>query len=68
MRPYSSFVMLFRYSVSLSNSIPRLAWGKYVEENGRKTLYISMELNHRFVDGVHVGKFHEALTELIEAL
>ena len=50
------------------DSIPRLAWGKYVEENGRKTLYISMELNHRFVDGVHVGKFHEALTELIEAL
>lgn len=50
------------------DSIPRLAWGKYAEENGRKILHISMELNHRFVDGIHVGKFHEALTELIDAL
>ena len=50
------------------DSIPRLAWGKYAEENGRKILHISMELNHRFVDGLHVGKFHEMLTELIDAL
>lgn len=51
-----------------NDSIPRLAWGKYAEENGRKTLHISMELNHRFVDGVHVGKFHKKLTELIATL
>lgn len=50
------------------DSIPRLAWGKYVEENGRKTVHMSMELNHRFVDGIHVGKFHEILSEFIEAL
>ena len=50
------------------DSIPRLAWGKYAEENGRKVLHISIELNHRFTDGIHVGKFHQRLTELIEAL
>lgn len=50
------------------DSIPRLAWGKYEELNNRKILHISMELNHRFVDGFHVGKFHEALSNLMESL
>ncbi|MCI8583676.1 MAG: chloramphenicol acetyltransferase [Dorea sp.] len=50
------------------DSVPRIAWGKYREENGRKTLQMSMELNHRFVDGVHVGKFYEALRRRIENL
>lgn len=50
------------------DAVPRIAWGKYAEEQGRKVLHISLELNHRFVDGLHVGRFHEALTALIEAL
>ena len=33
-----------------------------------KVLHISLELNHRFVDGLHVGRFHQELTKLIEAL
>ena len=43
----------------LDDSIPRLTWGKYTEENGRKTLVISMEVNHRFIDGIHIGRFAE---------
>lgn len=50
------------------DSVPRIIWGKYREEQGRKTLHISLELNHRLVDGLHVGRFHEALSALIEAL
>lgn len=50
------------------DSVPRIAWGKYAEEQGRYSLHISMELNHRFVDGLHVGRFHETLTRLIESL
>lgn len=50
------------------DAVPRIAWGKYAGEGGRKVLHISMELNHRFVDGLHVGRFHEALSEMIEAL
>lgn len=50
------------------DAVPRIAWGKYAGEGDRKVLHISMELNHRFVDGLHVGRFHEALSEMIEAL
>lgn len=51
-----------------NDAVPRIAWGKYAREGDRTVLHISMELNHRFVDGLHVGRFHEALSELIEAL
>jgi len=51
-----------------NDAVPRIAWGKYAGEGGRKVLHISMELNHRFVDGLHVGRFHEALAAMIDAL
>lgn len=50
------------------DAIPRLAWGKYTESNGRLKLNISMELNHAFADGLHIGLFHQELTRLIDAL
>ena len=50
------------------DAVPRIAWGKYAREGERTVLHISMELNHRLVDGLHVGRFHEALDALIEGL
>lgn len=50
------------------DTVPRIAWGKYRDENGIKKLQMSVEVNHRFVDGVHIGKFYEALCRKIESL
>ena len=50
------------------DAIPRLAWGKYTEQDGRYTLGISVEANHRFIDGLHIGQFYQALCELIDNL
>ena len=50
------------------DAIPRIAWGKYIDVNGRKQLHISLEINHRFIDRVHLGRFNEELCRLIEAL
>ncbi len=50
------------------DAVPRIAWGKCTQEGERKVLHISLELNHRFVDGLHVGRFYEELTKLMEAL
>lgn len=49
-------------------SIPHITWGKYVRENGRLELGVSIEVNHRLIDGIHIGKFAEALTCFIEDL
>lgn len=50
------------------DAVPRIAWGKYALEGDRKVLHISLELNHRFVDGLHVGRFHQELSALIQDL
>lgn len=50
------------------DSIPRIAWGKIIEQEGRKKIALSLEVNHRFVDGVHIGKFALELQKAISAL
>ena len=51
------------------DNIPRITWGKYIrQENGRETLGLSIEVNHRLVDGVHLGRFYESLQNKINEL
>lgn len=50
------------------DNIPRIAWGKYEERNGRIELTISMEVNHRFIDGIHIEKFASYLDDMIKEL
>jgi chloramphenicol O-acetyltransferase type A len=50
------------------DAIPRIAGGKYTEWDGRRTLGMSVEVNHRFVDGADIGAFAERLERLIAAL
>lgn len=51
-----------------SDGVPRAAWGRYEEREGRTVLSLNLELNHRFLDGVHVGQFYEALNGLLSGL
>lgn len=50
------------------DAVPRIAWGRYTEENGRLKLGMSLELNHRLIDGVHIGQFAAALEDEIAKL
>ncbi len=50
------------------DSIPRLAWGKYRKTGDRVELGISVEVNHRLIDGLHIGRFAQALTEEMDRL
>ena len=38
------------------DSVPRINWGRYYESGGRLKLNISLELNHRLLDGVHAER------------
>ncbi len=53
---------------ALEDSIPRLSWGKYRETEGRLELGLSVEVNHRFIDGVHIGRFAAELDALLNSL
>jgi len=50
------------------NSIPNISWGKYTEKDGRKELGMCIEVNHCFIDGIHIGKFVSILEESINNL
>lgn len=50
------------------DTVPRISWGKYVPCGGRKKLNLSIEVNHRFIDGFHIGQFGQRLAEKIALL
>lgn len=54
--------------VNPSDTIPRAAWGRWEEREGRTILGLSLELNHRLLDGYHVGQFCAALNARLSAL
>lgn len=52
-------------SYTLTDSCPKISWGKLMEENGKKTMSVAVMAHHGLVDGYHMGLFVEALqTEL----
>lgn len=50
------------------DAVPRIAWGRYVLREGRLRLGVSLEVNHRLIDGLHIGQFVRALERRIAAL
>lgn len=50
------------------DAVPRIAWGRYVSRDGRLMLGMSIEVNHRFIDGLHIGRFAQALESAIANL
>lgn len=48
------------------DSVPRISWGKYFEENGRVKLPLSVQANHALVDGSHIGQYFMSIQELLD--
>ena len=44
---------------------PIFTIGRYLEQNGKKHLPLSIQVHHAVCDGYHVGKFVEALQDMI---
>lgn len=52
-------------SFSVSDSSPKISFGKYTDENGVKTMPVSIHVNHALVDGYHVGQFVAGFQKLM---
>lgn len=50
------------------DTAPILVWGKYTENNGRYMINMTLDVNHRLIDGYFVGMFVQKLEELIAGL
>jgi chloramphenicol O-acetyltransferase type A len=46
-------------------SVPRIAFGKFIKEGERTLLPLSVEVHHALMDGLHVGRFMMRLEEML---
>jgi chloramphenicol O-acetyltransferase type A len=47
------------------DSIPKISFGKFTNENGRTLLPFSVEVHHALMDGLHVGRYLGLLEEML---
>ena len=50
------------------DTVPILVWGKYTEHDGRYMINMTLDVNHRLIDGYFVGLFVQNLEAMITAL
>jgi len=55
-------------SLNRDDAVPRVSWGKYFYSDKTLCMPYDVQVNHRFVDGLHVGKFYEKLHEEIRTM
>ncbi|WED55460.1 tetratricopeptide repeat protein [Exiguobacterium profundum] len=48
------------------DSVPRIAWGKFERQGERLVMPLSVQAHHALVDGVHIGKYYEALQSWLD--
>lgn len=65
--PWISFTHL-SHTIDLNkdDAIPRISWGKYFEDREKILLPYSVQVNHAFVDGIHIARYKEKLEALMD--
>ena len=58
--PWVNFTSNKEANSGKPDSVPKLSFGKVVEEDGKRKMNISIAVSHALVDGYHVGLFAEA--------
>ena len=52
-------------SFTWPDSCPKISFGKMMEENGKKTMSMSIHVHHGLMDGYHVGLFVNTFQDLM---
>jgi chloramphenicol O-acetyltransferase type A len=64
--PWVSFTG-FMHPMRLNpDSVPRIAWGKFFQEDERLKMPVSVQAHHALVDGVHMGRYFEIMQEYLD--
>lgn len=64
--PWVSFTS-FKHPMKIqpTDSIPRFAWGKFLEEGEKLKMPLAVQAHHALMDGLHVGRYYQAVQELL---
>ena len=66
--PWVSFTSLqhaMRYHPH--DSVPRISWGKFFEQNDKTFMPLSVQAHHALVDGRHMGAYFETVQRILDA-
>ena len=47
------------------DSVPKISFGKFTNENGRTLMPFSVEVHHSLMDGLHVGRYIARIEEML---
>ena len=65
--PWVSFTGLMHpIHLQPSDSVPRIAWGKFFDDSGSKKMPLSVQVHHALMDGIHVGKFYSEVQNILD--
>jgi chloramphenicol O-acetyltransferase type A len=48
------------------DSIPRYAWGKFIQDGESLKMPLCVEVHHALIDGAHVGKFYTQVQDFLQ--
>ena len=65
--PWVEFTQVIQPTPIPADSNPRIVFGKYIRENGKIKMPLSVQCNHALVDGRHLGQFYEAFAALAQS-
>lgn len=54
-------------SFTWPDSCPKISFGKMIDENGKKTMSMSIHVHHGLMDGFHVGEFVELFQNIMDS-
>ena len=63
--PWLDYVSITNAMPSAEDCIPRISWGKIVEDGGRWSMAMTIEVHHAIADGAHVGAYFSAVQEAL---
>ncbi len=65
--PWISFTS-FKHATRFDNdfTVPKIVFGRYFEDRDTLKIPVSVEANHRIMDGLHFGKYYSELQKLID--
>ncbi len=65
--PWISFTSVAHpISMTRTDSVPRIAWGKFEDREGKKWIPLSVSLHHGLADGFHAGRYFQLLQEYLD--
>ena len=69
MIPWIRFTGLsYMANIERNDAIPRITCGKYYKDDSRILLPFNFQVNHLFIDGIHLARFKEILESRIDGL